>query len=156
MINLRPEELPQIFGRHINAMVVMPMVLDTRESQEAGSMTKLQGNSISISLDSSPVVKLGMNHPKLTSDAESFDRITDAAVNKVANSDIDTAHMARLLETFSQVSQSDALPYAFHISGGTLAVENKLKVAFDWKVGKIMLTEFLQNLDRRSCTCGSI
>jgi len=33
MIHLRPEELRQIFGRHINAMVVMPMVLDTRESQ---------------------------------------------------------------------------------------------------------------------------
>jgi len=119
-------------------------------------MTKLQGNSTSISLDSSPVVKLGVNHPKLTSDAGSFDRITVAAVNKVANSDINTVHVARLLETFSQVAQSDVLPYAFHISGGTLAVENKLKVAFDWKVGKIMLTEFLQNLDRRSCTCGSI
>src|SRR5690606_33482055 len=30
----------------------------------------------------------------------------------------------------------EELPYAFFVSGGALAVENALKVAFDWKVRK--------------------
>jgi len=30
----------------------------------------------------------------------------------------------------------DTYPYSFYIEGGALAVENALKVAFDWKVRK--------------------
>ncbi len=83
---------------------------------------------------------LGMNHPGLAGDgeeAQSFRaRLMDAAVNKVANSDIYTPHFARFLETFSRVGIPDELPHAFFVSGGALAVENALKVAFDWKVRK--------------------
>ena len=136
MIHLRPEQVPQIFGRHINATGMMPMVLDMRESQGVRLVDKISGKSYLDFFGFFASSMLGMNHPKLTSDAEAFDRLTDAAVNKVANSDIQTAHMARFLETFSRVAQSDALPYAFFISGGALAVENALKAAFDWKVRK--------------------
>jgi L-lysine 6-transaminase len=44
--------------------------------------------------------------------------------------------MARFVETFSRVCIPDELPHAFFIEGGALAVENALKVAFDWKVQK--------------------
>jgi L-lysine 6-transaminase len=44
--------------------------------------------------------------------------------------------MAEFVDTFGRVAQPDYLPYAFFIEGGGLAVENALKVAFDWKVRK--------------------
>jgi len=67
---------------------------------------------------------------------EFMDRLMDAALNKVSNSDIYTRHMARCVETFSRVGMPDYLPNLFLVSGGALAVENALKAAFDWKVRK--------------------
>src|SRR5439155_7267096 len=37
-------------------------------------------------------------------------------------------------ETFGRLAIPSYLPHAFFIEGGSLAVENTLKVAFDWKV----------------------
>ncbi len=83
---------------------------------------------------------LGMNHPKLAGPGEAAEafraRLMDVALNNVANSDIYTAHMARFVETFSRVGIPKELPHAFFVAGGALAVENALKVAFDWKVRK--------------------
>ena len=80
---------------------------------------------------------LGMNHPGLVGDSEDAqafrERLMDAALNKVANSDVYTPHMARFVETFDRVGIPAELPHAFFVSGGALAVENALKVAFDWK-----------------------
>jgi L-lysine 6-transaminase len=77
---------------------------------------------------------VGMNHPKMFSDAGFQKRLMEAATNKVTNSDVYTVHMARFLDTFSRVGIPPYLPYAFFVSGGALAVENALKAAFDWKV----------------------
>ena len=41
--------------------------------------------------------------------------------------------MARFVETFVRVLGDPALPHLFFVDGGALAVENALKVAFDWK-----------------------
>jgi len=136
MISIRPEQVPHIFGSHINAKGMMPIVLDMQESLGVKLVDNLSGNSYLDFFGFFASSMLGMNHPKLKSDPEAFERLSDAAVNKIANSDIQTAHMAGFLDTFHRVAQSDALPYAFFISGGALAVENALKAAFDWKVRK--------------------
>lgn len=136
MINILPEQVPQIIGSHINATEMMPLVLDMRKSQGVRLVDNLSGKSYLDFFGFFASSMLGMNHPKLISDRDAFDRLTDAAVNKIANSDIQTTHMAGFLDTFHRVAQSDALPYAFFISGGALAVENALKAAFDWKVRK--------------------
>jgi len=44
--------------------------------------------------------------------------------------------MADFVNTVGRVAQPDYLPYSFFVEGGTLAVENALKAAFDWKVRK--------------------
>jgi L-lysine 6-transaminase len=54
-------------------------------------------------------------------------------VNKPSNSDVYTVAMARFVETFARVLGDPDLPHLFFIDGGALAVENALKVAFDWK-----------------------
>ncbi|NBW70541.1 MAG: L-lysine 6-transaminase [Bacteroidetes bacterium] len=78
---------------------------------------------------------LGMNHPALDND-DFIRRIGKAAINKPSNSDIYTEYMAEFMETFERVGIPDYLPHAFFISGGALAVENAMKIAFDWKVQK--------------------
>ncbi len=75
---------------------------------------------------------LGMNHPSLVS-AEARRELAAAAVNKPSNSDLYTVPMARFVETFARVLGDPALPHLFFVDGGALAVENALKVAFDWK-----------------------
>jgi L-lysine 6-transaminase len=81
---------------------------------------------------------VGMNHPKIISQ-EVKDEITAAALNKPSNSDIFTVPMAEFVNTFSSIAKPDFMKYLFFISGGALAVENGLKVAFDWKVQKNFL-----------------
>lgn len=76
---------------------------------------------------------LGMNHPALAYDDEFRAELTDAAVNKPSNSDVYSVPMARFVETFARVLGDPALPHLFFVDGGALAVENALKVAFDWK-----------------------
>lgn len=78
---------------------------------------------------------LGMNHPRLNN-KEFREKIGQIAVNKPSNSDIYTEEMAEFVDNFDRIGIPDYLPYSFFISGGALAVENALKVAFDWKVQK--------------------
>ncbi|WP_068144792.1 L-lysine 6-transaminase [Rhodococcoides corynebacterioides] len=76
---------------------------------------------------------LGMNHPALVEDAEFRDDLLTAALHKPSNSDIYTEPMARFVDTFARVLGHPELPHLFFVEGGALAVENALKVAFDWK-----------------------
>ncbi|TQS45830.1 L-lysine 6-transaminase [Cryptosporangium phraense] len=76
---------------------------------------------------------LGMNHPALAGDETFRADLLRAALNKPSNSDIYTVEMARFVETFAEVLGDERLPHLFFIEGGGLAVENALKVAFDWK-----------------------
>jgi L-lysine 6-transaminase len=79
---------------------------------------------------------LGMNHDRLAGDDQFIRKLGETAINKPSNSDIYTEEMAEFVNTFSRIGIPDYLPYAFFVSGGALAVENALKVAFDWKVQK--------------------
>jgi L-lysine 6-transaminase len=76
---------------------------------------------------------LGMNHPALADDPEFRAELAAAAINKPSNSDVYSVPMARFVDTFSRVLGDPALPHLFFVDGGALAVENALKVAFDWK-----------------------
>ena len=78
---------------------------------------------------------LGINHPKINNDYVK-DKIITAALNKPSNSDIYTTQMAEFVETFARFAMPAYMKHLFFVSGGTLAVENGLKVAFDWKVQK--------------------
>jgi L-lysine 6-transaminase len=76
---------------------------------------------------------LGMNHPALAGDEAFRAELAAAAVNKPSNSDVYSVPMARFVDTFARVLGDPALPHLFFVDGGALAVENALKVAFDWK-----------------------
>lgn len=109
------------------------IVLDTRRSVTPYIVDAITGASyldLSTFYASSP---LGMNHPALTSDAAFVERLAAVAMNKPANPDFHTLEMLEFVETFARVLGDPNLPHLFFIEGGALAVENALKVAFDWK-----------------------
>jgi L-lysine 6-transaminase len=62
--------------------------------------------------------------------------LAEIAANKPANPDMYSTAYAEFVETFVRVLGDPALPHLFFIEGGALAVENALKVAFDWKSRK--------------------
>ncbi len=122
-------------GRHLLADG-LPLVLDLDRSRGLRLVDGVTGRTYLDLFGFYASVPLGINHPALAEDAEFLGRLTQAAVNKVANSDVYTAHMARFVDTFSRVGIPDHLPHAFFVEGGALAVENALKAAFDYKVQK--------------------
>lgn len=81
---------------------------------------------------SSPV---GLNHPSINR-PEFREELSVAAMNKPSNSDIYTVEMAKFVDTFARIAKPDHFKHLFFVDGGSLAVENGLKVAFDWKVRK--------------------
>lgn len=132
--SVRPEEVLDFLSKY---MLVdgFPVVIDMDRSQGSWIVDARDGRRY---LDfysffaSSP---LGMNYPKLAND-EFKERVFRAAVNKVANSDIYTVEMAEFVKTFMSVAAPPQYKHLFLIDGGALAIENALKVAFDWKVRK--------------------
>jgi L-lysine 6-transaminase len=114
----------------------LPLVLDMKKSQGVYLYDKRTGRVFVDFFGFFASNAIGMNHPKLLSDEGFRERLLEAALNKVTNSDVYTEHMARFVNTYSRVGIPDYLPYAFFVSGGALAVENALKTAFDWKVRK--------------------
>ena len=126
-------------GRHILADGY-PMVLDMHASQGSMLRDAATGKEYVDLFTFYASSALGMNHPGLAGDAPEAvafrERLMDAALNKVANSDVYTPHYARFVETFERVAIPDDMPHAFFVSGGALAIENALKTAFDWKVRK--------------------
>jgi len=113
-----------------------PFVLDMKRSQGAYLVDAKTGREYLDFFTFFASNPLGMNHPKLLTDEGFRERLMEAALNKVSNSDMYTRHMARCVQTFSRVGIPDYLSKLFFVSGGALAVENALKTAFDWKVRK--------------------
>ena len=78
---------------------------------------------------------VGFNHPHFNCPDVQAELLAAAKV-KVANSDIGTVQYAAFVKTFAAVMGLAPLDRFFFIDGGTLAVENALKAAMDWKVRK--------------------
>ena len=78
---------------------------------------------------------LGCNHPKL-SNPEFIKKMGEIAIENPTNSDIYTTEMAEFVDTFGKFAVPDNFKHLFFIAGGSLAVENGLKTAFDWKIRK--------------------
>ncbi|GIV54423.1 MAG: L-lysine 6-transaminase [Candidatus Kapaibacterium sp.] len=78
---------------------------------------------------------LSLNHPDLRN-SETIEQLGTVALHKLTNSDLYTSVYATFVDTLFRIAIKEPFKYAFFIEGGALAVENALKVAFDWKVRK--------------------
>lgn len=81
---------------------------------------------------------LGFGAPALRT-PEFLERLQRAAALKVANPDFYTTYLAEFVETLSRTAAPATHPHYFFVEGGSLAVENAMKVAFDWKVRRNLL-----------------
>lgn len=133
----RPDQIParqvhEVLGRNMLADG-MDLVLDLERSSGSVLVDARDGRRYLDMFTFFASSALGMNHPALADDETFRAELAQAAVNKPSNSDIYTVPMARFVETFARVLGDPALPHLFFVDGGALAVENALKVAFDWK-----------------------
>jgi L-lysine 6-transaminase len=130
--DLVPAEVHDVLSRSILADG-MDLVLDLDESRGSYLVDARDGTRYLDMFTFFASSALGMNHPALAGDDAFRAELAQAAVNKPSNSDIYTVPMARFVDTFARVLGDPALPHLFFVDGGALAVENALKVAFDWK-----------------------
>ncbi|HWQ07502.1 MAG TPA: aminotransferase class III-fold pyridoxal phosphate-dependent enzyme, partial [Holophaga sp.] len=133
-IHVAPEDVFDVLQRH---MLVdgFHLVMDLEKSHGSWIVDARDGRAYLDFYTFFATAPLGHNHPSLR-DPEFVQRLGSIAVNKPANSDIYTTAFAEWVETFATHAAPAYLPYLFWIDGGTLAVENALKAAFDWKVRK--------------------
>lgn len=112
----------------------MEIVLDLNKSKGIriyDSKTNSEYIDFFSSFASAPI---GFNHPQIINGFSK--NLSEAAKYKPSNSDIYTTQMAEFVAAFSRIAKPSYMKYLFFIDGGALAVENALKVAFDWKVKK--------------------
>src|SRR6059058_2820023 len=129
---LRPEDVHDVLARRILADG-LDFVLDIDRSSGSYLVDARTGERYLDMFTFFASSALGMNHPTLAEDEDFRAELAQAAVNKPSNSDVYSVPMARFVETFARVLGDPALPHLFFVDGGALAVENALKVAFDWK-----------------------
>jgi L-lysine 6-transaminase len=130
--HVAPADVREVLGRNILADG-LDFVLDVERSAGSHLVDARTGETFLDMFTFFASSALGMNHPALAGDAEFRAELAAAAVNKPSNSDVYSVPMARFVDTFARVLGDPALPHLFFVDGGALAVENALKVAFDWK-----------------------
>lgn len=79
---------------------------------------------------------IGYNHPMMA-DAAFRETLLRVALCNPANSDLYTREMAEFVDAFGTRVTPKEYIHHFWVAGGSLAVENALKTAFDWKARKL-------------------
>ena len=126
---MQSSDIRKVIGNSILADGMSP-IIDLEKSHGSWLVDKVTGKEYLDLFSMFASLSVGYNHPYVLEQSE---RLKIAAINKPTNSDVYSLELAEFMETFKRVAQPSYLPHAFFIEGGTLAVENALKVAFDWK-----------------------
>ena len=129
---VKPGDVHDVLGRHV-LTDGFKLVLDPVASQGSWVVDARDGRRFLDFYTFFASAPLGLNHPDIAGDADFMATLAEVAANKPANSDIYSTHYAEFVERFIRVLGDPRLPHLFFIEGGALAVENALKVAFDWK-----------------------
>ncbi len=134
-VSISPNQVQETLSKHILADGY-DMVFDMEKSNGVWIHDSKNNRQLLDFFTCFASVPLGYNHPKMVNDEEFKKNLMLAALTNPSNSDIYTPQYAQFVETFSRVGIPSYLPHAFFIAGGSLAIENALKVAMDWKVQK--------------------
>lgn len=131
---MKPSEVHKTLGKYILADGDK-IVFDMEKSHGAYIVDAVTGKEYIDFFTFFASMPLSYNHPKLK-ESDFLKKLTIAAIHKPSSSDFYTTYMAEFVDTFGRVAMPKSMPHLFLVSGGTLAVENALKTAFDWKVRK--------------------
>jgi L-lysine 6-transaminase len=113
----------------------LKLVIDLEKSRGSKLVDAATGKSYVDFYSFYASMPVGFNHPHFDSPAVQAELLAAAKV-KVANSDVYSVALATFVETFARVVGMPPLERYFFIDGGSLAVENALKAAMDWKTRK--------------------
>ena len=132
MLTLNPADVHSALEKH---MLVdgLDLVLDLERSQGSHLYDSREGRRFVDFFSFFATNPVGINHPKMR-DPDFMQRMAETAIHNPSNSDIHTVPMAQFVETFARLGIPESLPHLFMVAGGSVAVENALKTAFDWKV----------------------
>ena len=133
-LGIQPSNVMATLDKHLLVDGV-PMVLDLDKSEGSWLVDGASGKRYLDFFSFFASAPLGLN-PKEMRSPETIERLAKVAVNNPSNSDFYTVEMAEFVETFSRLARPGNLKHLFFVAGGGPAVENALKVAFDWKVRK--------------------
>ncbi len=108
------------------------IVIDLEKSHGAIMVDALESKEYLDCYSCFATLPLGYNHPKMQ-DAEFRRSLLTAALCNPANSDVYSREYAAFVRTFREHAAPEEFPYLFFVAGGSVAVENAMKAAFDWK-----------------------
>jgi len=132
MSKVSPQTVIQILSEHI-LVDGFDIIVDLERSQGNYLYDARNGRKYLDFFTFFATLPIGLNHSGLLT-PQFKEKLLTAAINKISNSDFYTVEMAEFVDSFARIAMPESLPHLFLISGGTLAVENALKTAFDWKV----------------------
>jgi L-lysine 6-transaminase len=134
-IEMSPRDVLDVLSRHI-LVDGYHVVMDLERSRGSYLYDSRSDRMLLDFFTNFATYPVGYNHPK-TADPEYREKILLAGLNKPTNSDTYTTLYAEFVETFSKLAVPPTHDrHLFFVEGGSLAVENALKTAFDWKVRK--------------------
>jgi L-lysine 6-transaminase len=134
-VHVDPAQVHEVLARYV-LTDGMKLVLDLKRSSGSWLVDARDGKRYLDMYTFFASAPLGANPPGIVDDPSFMAELAEIAANKPANPDIYTTAYAEFVETFVRVLGDPALPHLFFVEGGALAVENALKVAFDWKSRK--------------------
>ena len=131
-MKINAKNVREILSKNILADGFDP-IMDLENSSGSWIVDGLSGNKYLDMFSMFASASVGYNHPKIISN---LDLLGKVSVSKPTLSDVYNIHYADFVNTFNEIAIPDYLKHTFFIEGGSLAVENALKVAFDWKIRK--------------------
>ncbi len=133
-MSISAKEVRKILSNNILADGFEP-IQDLEKSEGSWLVDQRTGDRILDFFSMFASGSVGYNHPEIR---RLKDELGELALSKPTLSDVYNVYYAEFIRTFDEIAAPDYLKHAFFVEGGALAVENALKVAFDWKVRKNM------------------
>lgn len=138
--SIDPKQVHEIIGRHQLADGY-DMILDLEKSHGPWLHDAGRGEDFLDCFTCFASWPLGYNHPGL--DEPGFEQeLLRAAKCNPSNADLYSREMAAFVEAFATHASPAGFDHHFWIAGGSLAVENAMKAAFDWKARRLGRTDF--------------
>ena len=134
-MSIKAKEVRKLLGKNILADGFDP-ILDLENSFDSWLVDQRDGSEYLDMFSMYASGCIGYNHPQIL---KNKDLLAKVSLFKPTLSDIYTTEYADFVNIFNQVAIPNYLKNTFFIEGGSLAVENALKVAFDWKVRKNLI-----------------
>jgi len=131
-MSIKAKEVRDLLGKNILADGFEP-ILDLENSHDSWLVDQRDGTEYLDMFSMYASGCIGYNHKNIV---ENKDLLGKVSLFKPTLSDIYTTEYADFMKVFNETAIPSYLKNAFFIEGGGLAVENALKVAFDWKVRK--------------------